>query len=133
MANSLFAKFKEHLGSGDIDLLTDNLKIVLVDHDDDTPAPDTDEYLADIAAGARVATSGNLANKSFTNGVLVADSITISSVTGDEFESLVIYQDTGNAATSILIAYIDSAGGLPYTPSGADIEITWDAGGIFIL
>jgi hypothetical protein len=40
----------------------------------------------------------------------------------------VIYKDTGTAATSPLIAYIDTATGLPVTPNGGDITVTWDNG-----
>ena len=135
MANALFAKAKEHLGLGDIDLVNDDIKVVLVDEDDDTPVVATDEFLSDIAAGARVATSGNLSGKSFTGGIFNATDITINSVSGDEFESIVIYQDTGDPETSLLIAYIDSATGLPYTPTGNNITITWDdaAAKIFAL
>jgi hypothetical protein len=51
-----------------------------------------------------------------------------SAVTGDQSEALVIYKDTGSAATSPLIAYIDTATGLPVTPNGADVTVTWDNG-----
>ena len=45
-----------------------------------------------------------------------------------------IYIDTGVAGTSRLIAYIDTGvAGLPVTPNGGDINITWDAAGIFTL
>jgi len=43
-------------------------------------------------------------------------------------ESLDIYQHTGVDATSRLIANIDSATGLPFTPNGGDATITWDSG-----
>jgi hypothetical protein len=49
-------------------------------------------------------------------------------VTGDQSEALVIYKDTGMASTSPLIAYIDTATGLPYTPSGGNIDVAWDNG-----
>ena len=39
-----------------------------------------------------------------------------------------IYVDTGTEATSPLIAYIDTATGLPITPNGGDIIVTWDNG-----
>ncbi len=128
MANALFAKAKKKFLDADIDLLVDNIKCVLVDHADDNPDVSTDEFLSDILAAARVATSGNLANKSTTGGVFDADDITIAAVTGDQFESIVIYKDTGDASTSPLIARIDTASGLPCTPNGGDITITWDNG-----
>lgn len=44
-----------------------------------------------------------------------------------------IYRDTGDPATSDLIAYIDAATGLPFTPDGGNQNVTWPAGGIFAL
>jgi hypothetical protein len=45
---------------------------------------------------------------------------------GDAFDSINIYDDTH--ASDALIAYIDTATGLPFTPSGGDIEVQWDSG-----
>jgi hypothetical protein len=128
MVNALFAKGKKKLLDADIDLLVDDIKLVCVDHADDTPVPATDEFLADIAVAARVATSGNFSGKTTTGGVFDADDVVLLTVAGDQFESIVIYKDTGNPATSPLIAYIDVAAGLPCTPDGTNITITWDAG-----
>ena len=59
---------------------------------------------------------------------------TFSAVTGNSVEALVLYVDTGSASTSRLVAYIDSGvTGLPVTPNGGDITITWNASGIFQL
>jgi hypothetical protein len=87
-----------------------------------------DEDLADIPEGARVATSGNLASKTYALGVMDAADITFTTVSGDICEALIIYQDTGTPETSRLIAYIDDATGLPVTPVGVDINVTWDSG-----
>ena len=43
-------------------------------------------------------------------------------------EAIIIYVDSGTEATSPLIAYIDTATGLPITPNGGDIIVTWDNG-----
>jgi hypothetical protein len=128
MANALYGKGREKFLNADIDWAADNIKIVLVDVADYTVSIDTHEFLSDIAAGARVATSGNLASKTSTLGVADAADVTLTAVTGDQSEALVIYKDTGSAATSPLIAYMDTATGLPVTPNGADITITWDNG-----
>jgi hypothetical protein len=48
--------------------------------------------------------------------------------TGDPSEAIVYYKDTGTAGTSPLIAYIDTATGLPVTPNGGDINIIPDNG-----
>lgn len=128
MADALYGLGRQKILEGSIAMLTDNIKVVLVDLADYTLAIDTHDFLDDIPAGARVATSGNMASKTSTLGVFDAANITYSSVSGDVSEALVIYKDTGTASTSPLIAYIDSATGLPVTPNGGDITITWDAG-----
>jgi hypothetical protein len=134
MANGLFGHFKMHLEKKDIDLLVDDLKAVFVDHTDHTPDLVNDEFLSDIDAAGRVGTSGTLQNPTVSDaGVFDCDNITVAGVAGHQFESIVIYHDTGNAATSELICYIDTAANLPYTPTGGDIDINWNASGIFAL
>lgn len=91
-----------------------------------------DDNLDDIAAAARVATSANLTSKTATDGVLDAADVTLSAVTGDPSEGIVLYKDTGTASTSRLIALIDTATGLPITPNGGDISISWDNGNLKI-
>nr|WP_201787713.1 hypothetical protein [Mycobacteroides immunogenum] len=53
---------------------------------------------------------------------------TFSAVSGASVEAMVIYKDTGTVGTSPLIAYIDTATGLPVSPNGGDINIAWDTG-----
>ncbi len=127
MANVVYDKAREKFLNADIDWAVDNIKAVLVDAADYTFSA-AHEFLSDIAAGGRVATSGNLTSKTSTNGVADAADVTLTAVSGDPSEAIVIYKDTGSAATSPLIAYIDTATGLPITPNGGDITITWDNG-----
>lgn len=128
MANALYDLGRQGFLDGSIDWDTDNIKVVLVDAADYTVNLATDNDLADIIAGARVATSNNLTSKTVTAGVADAADVTFTAVTGDVSEALVIYQDSGVESTSRLIAYIDSATGLPVTPNGGDITVTWDSG-----
>lgn len=86
------------------------------------------DNLDDITAGARIATSSALASKTVTNGVADAADVTWSAVSGDPSEVVIIYKDTGVESTSRLIAYIDTATGLPVTPNGGDITVAWDNG-----
>jgi hypothetical protein len=130
--SALYDKYRqaalEGSGSSFVNILTDNIKAVLVDNGLYTVDLANHQFLSDIAAGARISTSGNLASKTSTAGVFDAADITFTTVTGASIEDIVLYKDTGNAATSPLIAYIDSATGLPVTPSGGDILVTWDNG-----
>jgi len=128
MANALYDTGRAAFLNADVDWTADNIKAVLVDTALYTVNLTTDDFLADIAVGARIATSGNFAGKTSTAGVADATDVTFSAVTGASVEALVIYKDTGVAGTSQLIAYIDTATGLPVTPSGGDITVVWDNG-----
>lgn len=126
MANALYDKGRQGFLDGSIDWDTDNIKIVLVDAADYTINLATHDNLDDIPSGARVATSGNLASKTVTDGVADAADVTFSTVTGDPSELIIGYKDTGTESTSRLIFAIDTATGLPVTPSGGDIIVQWD-------
>lgn len=135
MANKIYPNYKEALLSGDsnISLTSGNVKAVLVDTDDYTYA-DTDDFLNDIPAAARVATSGNLAGKTVADGLFDCDDFSFSSVSGDQSEAIVFYIDTGVESTSRLIAYFDSGiTGIPVTPNGGDINISINGSGVFQL
>lgn len=130
MANALYGKYRQKCleGTGGVVWLTDNIKAVLVDAADYTVSIDVHEFLSDIAAGGRVATSANMTGKSSTLGVADVADFTFTAVTGDPSEVIVYYKDTGTASTSQLIAYIDTATGLPVTPNGGDINVQIDNG-----
>ncbi|MGE5512375.1 MAG: hypothetical protein ACM31O_14100 [Bacteroidota bacterium] len=127
MASALYPKFKELLLGGDIDLMADTIKAALVDSND-VSFNTAHDFLDDVSAGI-VGTPQTLNNKSITNGVFDADDITFPSVTGDQVEVILLYKDTGNPATSPLIAWIDTAAsGLPVTPNGGNINVAWSSG-----
>lgn len=128
MANALYDKGRENFLGGDIDWDANTIKLVCVDEADDTIDLSNDDALDDRAAGSRVATSGAFSTKTKTAGVADADDVTLTSVTGDQFESIDIYKDTGTESTSLLICNIDTATGLPLTPNGGNITVTWDTG-----
>lgn len=128
MANGLYDKGREGFLDGSIDWDTDNIKAVLVDTGAYTVDLATHDFLDDIAVGARIATSANLGTKTVTAGVADAADVTLTAVTGATVEAIVIYKDTGVAATSRLITYIDTGTGLPVTPNGGDLTIQWDNG-----
>lgn len=128
MANALYDLARQAFLTGGLSWTADDVKVVLVDTGAYTVDLANHQYLSSIAAGARIATSSNLTNKTATGGVADADDVTLTAVTGVQSEALVLYKDTGNAATSPLIAYIDTSTGLPITPNGADIIISWNNG-----
>jgi len=124
MANALYTKAKQHLIDGTINLDTNDIRAILVDGADYTPVLATHETLANIPAAARVAVSGALQSKTVTDGVFDAADIVLSAVSGDQFEYIALYQHTG-AESALLLLLIDTATGLPCTPNGSDITISW--------
>lgn len=129
MANGLYDAAKQRFLTGFYDWDNDDIRVVLVDI---TAAYSvnlaTDDFLSDIASGDRIAVSGAMTLSSAL-GVADATNETLTSVTGTASGALVIYQHTGTDSTGGLIVYIDTASaGLPITPNGADITITWDDG-----
>ena len=138
MANGFYSYFINNLLKSTttvIDFDTVTLKWVLTDHGTDTPNLTTDDFLNDISTGT-IATSSSLS--SVTVGVVAdgvidaADASTaFTAVSGSSCESLSLYEDSGSAATSDLICYFDTATGLPLTPNGGDVNLAYNASGIF--
>lgn len=136
MANKIYPKFKKAAISGgaNSNLLTGAVKLVMVDSGAYT-YDDAHQFLSDIPSGARIGTTGNLSSKAvsdlaaFTSANGRADGITGASV-----EMLAMYIDTGNPATSPLVAFFDTGiTGLPATPAGASYNIIPPSGGWFVL
>lgn len=128
MANALYDRGRQGFLAGELDWDANDIRLILIDEADDTIDLAVDEDLADRAAAARVATSGAFSGKTTTAGTADASNVTLTTVTGDQSESIDIYQHTGTESTSLLIANIDTATGLPVTPNGGDIVIQWDDG-----
>jgi len=126
MANTLYDKGREAFLGGDISWDTDNIKCALITTSGYTVDLSAHEFYTDL--GGIVSTSSNLTNKTITAGVADADDVILAAVTGRSCEVIVLFQDTGNPATSKLIAYINIATGLPVVPNGGAITIQWDNG-----
>lgn len=135
MANAIYPRYKQALieGGSNISLSSGNVKVICVDAADYTYSA-THDFLDDVPSLARVATSANLTSKTTTDGVFDAADVTLSGVTGDQFEALIFFIDTGVESTSRLVAYIDTGWtGLPATPNGGDITLQFNASGILAL
>ena len=128
MANAIYPKAKEAFLSADIDMTANTIKIALVDLGAYTynAAHEFHSSLAGIPTNGTV-TVGT--NKTVTNGVFDADDITFTAVpVGNTLEALVLFKDTGDPATSPLLVFIDNVtSGLPVTPNGGNISVTFDA------
>lgn len=133
MANALYPKWKEAIEQGTANSsLTGTVKVALVDTGTYTYSSAHEFYSSVSGVGG---TPQTLGSKTFTNGVFDAADITYTAVVGTvTYEALIIYIDTGSAATSRLVAYIDTGvTGLPVTSNGGDIAVAWNASGIFAL
>lgn len=129
MANVLWPKAKQSFLTANppIDMDSDTIKVSLVRGYTYNSAH---QYVSDVtgASGTLVATA-TLGTITCTNGVFDAADVTFSAVaSGAACNMLIIYKDTGTASSSPLVASIDTASGLPVTPVGVDIAVTWDNG-----
>ena len=134
MANAIYPKYKETIlgAATNTNLLTGTVKIALVDTGVYTYNA-AHQFLTSLTGVVGTAATIG-ATKTVTNGVFDGADVTYTAVTGNSVEALVIYVDTGVAGTSPLVAYLDtSVTGLPVTPNGGDISITFNASGIFAL
>ena len=88
------------------------------------------EFVSDLTSGSIVARSPSLTGVTVTAGVVDANDVTVPAVTGSAFTHIVLYKDTGTDSTSVLIAIFDFAS---FTPTGADVQIVWNASGLFSI
>lgn len=128
MANTLYDAARQRFLEAQINWMTDTIKVILVSTSAYTAQVGVHQYLSDVASSARIAGPVTLTSKATTGGAADAADCTFVSVSGNSIGAIIIYVDTGVESTSPLIAYIDTATGLPITPNGGDIIVTWDNG-----
>jgi hypothetical protein len=128
MANTLFDFARKRFLDAQINWNDDTIKVILVDTGAYTPNTATHQYLSDISGSAIIAGPVTITGKSTTGGAADGNDVTFTAVSGASIEAIVIYKEGVDAASSPLIAYIDTATGLPITPNGGDIIVTWDNG-----
>jgi len=127
MANFIYKKAKESMLSGELNLVTNSLKVAFLDTSLYTPNQNTDEFLSDIPTAAKKYRSAALSNVSNTLGVLDADDITIF-YDGTPFNAIVFYQFGTADSDSRLIAFIDDSDGLPFsgTSEPSPVTLQWN-------
>lgn len=117
-----YTKFNEEVLKGTFNLMTGIVKAIAVDSGY-TVNIDTDDFMADIPSGSRLAISAALTGKSVTDGVFSFDDPTWPALTSTNPVDAVVYVfgDTATPATARLIHYDDEATGLPKTTNGSDV------------
>ncbi|WP_180176905.1 hypothetical protein [Acinetobacter sp. YH12039] len=128
MANTLYNEARKGYLEGEFNWLNDTVKVILVSTQAYTVNTTTHKFLADISSSAIIAGPQTLSGKSTLGGAADANDVTFPAVSGGAIGAIIIYVDSGQSATSKLLAYLDTATGLPITPNGGDIIITWDNG-----
>jgi hypothetical protein len=130
MANAVYPKFKEYalnvaLGGGA--QKTGTLKAALVTSGYSYNA--AHDFRDDLGSSV-VGTPTAISSPTFTDGVLDGGDVTFSLVSGSAVASIVVYLDTTGAdGTDPLVCYVDTGvTGLPVTPNGGDIKVTWSNG-----
>lgn len=120
-----------------IDFDADNIDVSLLDATDSTTITASYIDYDEVDAPTVVATT-DLATITIGivgTGVLDADDTTFTAVAGpDAADYLVLWKNSGTPASSPLAITWDSATtGLPVTPNGGDIVVTWAGGGILSI
>jgi len=131
-SSSQYTKGLKKIVEGNISLLNDDLRFMVIDGEQYTPHVDNHEFLSNIPLGARVASSSFLTGKTFGVDTDTLDDIpeifftcsnaSISGSAGISVEAVVLYKDTGDPSTSPLISYFN----------GQNISILLDGGTVDI-
>ena len=127
MASVLYNKGREGFLDGSIDWDTDDIRAMLVEtgYTFDADHDYLDHVSGSYDNGRTVALDG----KTVTSGVADANNASCTAIAAVVTIALVIYKYNANDALARLIAYIDDATGLPFTPAvGQTVNITWNDG-----
>ncbi len=128
MANTLYDTSRQMFLEGQLNWKDDDVKVLLVNTTSYTVNVATHKFLSDISSSARVTQPVLLTAKTTTGGAADANDVTFTSVSGETVGAIVGFKDTGTESTSPLLFFIDTATGLPLTPNGGDVIVTWDNG-----
>jgi hypothetical protein len=138
MANAVYPKYKQSLLSADAnsDLIQSTANVapyVALVNTGSYTYSSTHQYYSSLAGV--VGTDQQITTPVVTNGTFSGDNVTFTAVSGSTIQALVLYRKNAGANTTWrLFLYEDtSVTGLPVTPNGGNIVITWNASGIFTL
>lgn len=94
----------------------------------------THQYYSSAVSGS-VGTDQEIGSKTYTTGTFSGGNLTYTAVSGASVEALLGYvKNAGANTTWRLLVYLDtSQTGLPVTPNGGNITVTWSGSGIFTI
>lgn len=139
MANAVYPKYKESVlkesdASNGLDSSSAGTApfVALVDEGTYTYSASHQFY---SSLSGIVGTDQQITTPTVTNGTFDGDDVTFTAVTGASVEALVIYRKNAGANTTWRLVLFEDASvtGLPVTPNGGNIVVTWNASGIFTI
>jgi len=139
MANAIYPLYKQDLIAGttsydlDNDTVTDGPYTALI-HVATHGYVSSDRFYS-VFAGANVGTDQRITVPTIAQGVFDGGDLLYTAVSGATIEAILVYRhNSGASSTWPLVMWYDTAGGgLPATPNGGNISVTWNIGGIFVL
>jgi len=133
MANAIYPLYKQALldASANVDINDGTVKVAL-----STAAYNAAHDFYDDVSASTVGTPQTINNTTVTNGLFDGDDVVYTAVpSGSTVTALIIYIDTGTPGTSRLVAFLDTGigGTFPLPTNGGDVNVNWNASGIFQL
>ena len=126
--NTLYPYAKQLLLEAQINWLADPIYAILLDTSYYTYSPNHTS-LEDINASAFIRSSSYLTGRSSSWAWPTRTDLSFEPVTGGPMiRAMILVKDGGTAPPSKLVAYVDQAVNLPYTPDGRNIVVVWDNG-----
>ena len=133
VAGTVYNNAKSQLAQGNIDLVNDTMKIMLVTSSY-TPNIDTHDFIDDVDTNEISGTGYTAGGYTLANGSVSVDTtndratvdydnVTDSSVT-ITFRYAVLYKDTGTASTSPVVAYYDFTSDQTVTAGNLTLNIS---------
>jgi hypothetical protein len=118
---------------GSFDMASATIKLALVTSSY-VPNQSTDQFLS-IATANIVARSATLTSPTTADGIFGAANTVFSTVSGAACNAMVLYIDAGADSVCPVIAYLysDYYSGLPITPNGGNIDVSFSPTGNLIF
>lgn len=121
----IYPKGGEKMFSGAINFATDAIKAVSLPSSYTYNA--AHEFLADV--GTVIGTAVALAGKSVTGGAFDANDTDLGALAaGSTLGSILLFKDTGSAASSPVLARLTDITGFPLSTSGTNVSVRWSDG-----
>lgn len=140
---TLYNSFKRDLLSGEVDLDTDTIKVLLLD--DTTaysPNIDTEQFVSDVKAAANEMSGTGYSRKTLNitasqdnsndQGVADADDLSYTGLDAGTIQCAIIFKEVSTDSDSRLIGHYESTD-FPMPTNGGDVTLAINANGLLTL